>query len=132
MKRKIICILTIFTVFLVSSFTKDFTPLFYDYGGKTCRVQRYYINITGHPQSLQFIDSRDTEQHFEGSYSVQYMYIFEKEDNNYYHFQKYLSKAMPGNNLSATYTPVGRWIKITKDWSAYIDSDGKSHRLYKK
>lgn len=110
---------------LTCSISRDFTPLFYNDNGREVRVQRYYIDIVGKTYSVQFIDSNDTEQHFDKGVSVQYIYLLEKIDDNYYHFQKYLCKG-------DLYKPVGKWAKTTKDWSKYIDTNGKVHKLFKK
>lgn len=123
-------ILPAFILITLCSFTKDYTTLFYQHGGKEIRLQRWYLDITGHPRSLQFIDSRDTNVHMENGATVQIYYIFEEDDDRFLYFQKYSSRYI--SPTYTTYTPLGEWAKVTKDWTLYIDSTGKSHNLYKK
>lgn len=122
-------------IFLTSLWTvaADFTPFYYkgDFG-KEYRLQRYYISITGLSKHLEFIDSRDTAVHWEGSYTVQNMYLFENEDDEFMYFQRYTCKVIPTSPNTATYTSQNIWVKIAKDWSIYFDSNGNSYKLYKK
>lgn len=125
----------IFTLFLITSLCAsafDRTPLYYQDGGREYRITRWDIRITGMTKFIEFIDSRDTEVHYQGSLVVQNMYLYEKEDNNYMYFQRYCSKASPTAPNTGKYTPQNIWAKVSKDWSVYIDSKGVSHQLYKK
>lgn len=131
--KKSILILTLFLMTSLWSAANDFTPLYYKSdSGKEYKIQRWYIILTGMTKNIEFVDSRDTDFHWDNGYTVQNMYLYEKEDNNYMYFQRYSCRALPTAPKTAKYTPQNIWAKVSKDWSVYVDSNKKSHKLYKK
>lgn len=132
MKRNIV-LLSFILFFSVIASAFDFTPLYYQgQNGKEFRISRWNIQITGMSKYIEFTDYNDSNFHYEDTYTVQNMYLYEKEDGRYMYFQRYKSKGNPNVPSSFKYTPQNIWAKVAIDWSVYIDSNGVSHKLYKK
>lgn len=131
--KKNILLLTFLLLTSLLSAANDFTPLYYKSDtGKEYKIQRWYIIITGMSKNIEFDDTRDSDFKWDNGYSLQNIYLYEKEDNNYMYFQRYSCRMLPTAPQTARYTPQNIWAKVSKDWSTYVDSNGKSHRLYKK
>ena len=115
-------------------FNRDYAPLYYkDKSGKEQSLQRWYIDLTGQTESLQFTLSKDRDKQRPDRYSqYQYVYLYEKKDGNYLYLRLYEMES-PYSGGSAEYKTKGNiWVKVTPDWQWFIDSDGKKYRLYKK
>lgn len=111
----------------------DMTPLYYkDSNGKEYKIQRWGIQISGMKKFIEYTDQKDTNYRADGSYSIQNIYLYEDEDDTYIYFQRHQSKGIATVPSSFKYTSQNVWSKVTKDWSVYIDSNGKRHTLYKK
>ncbi len=131
--KKHIFLLAFILLSIICSAAYDFTPLYYKgVNGKEYRLQRWYIAILGLSENIEFVDSRDTDFQWDNGYSVQNMYLYEKEDGKFIYFQRYSCRVLPTAPNTAKYTPQNIWAKVDKEWSTYIDSNGNSHKLYKK